>query len=71
MDLDDAWLTPSQAARRIGISRQLFNDWRRRGRIKPNEDGLYLHSEVVDLELETRNCDRPGTWRRSELPIVA
>jgi hypothetical protein len=69
MDLD-AWLTPSQAARALGISRQLFNDWRSRGRIKPNERGLCLCREVVDLEHKTRTCTRPGVWRRGQQSAV-
>ena len=70
MDLDTL-LTPSQAARALGISRQLFNDWRRRGRITANADGLYVYRDVAELERVTRNCDRPGAWRRGQQPVAA
>jgi hypothetical protein len=42
----DARLTPSEAARLAGVSRQLFNWWRREGKVQPGDDGRYRAGDV-------------------------
>jgi hypothetical protein len=54
----DARLTPSEAARLAGVSRQLFNWWRREGKISPGEDGLYRAGDVLRVERDTRRSGR-------------
>ena len=62
---EDAMVTPAQAARALGISRQLVRDWYLRGRLTRDEDtGKVRFGDVLELEWETRNCDHPGTFRR-------
>jgi hypothetical protein len=52
----DARLTPSEAARLAGVSRQLFNWWRCEGKIQPGSDGLYRAGDVLAVERQTRNA---------------
>lgn len=52
MDLDarvPAWY----AAQKMGVSRQLFNWWRRTGKVTPGEDGLYRLGDVLEVERQT------------------
>jgi predicted site-specific integrase-resolvase len=54
----DARLTPSEAARLAGVSRQLFNWWRREGKVHPGEDGRYRAGDVLEAERDTRRSGR-------------
>lgn len=50
----DALVTPSQAARAAGVSKQLFNWWRISGKVKPTECGRYRLREVLNIEKQMR-----------------
>lgn len=50
----DARLTATEAARYVGISKQLFNYWRTSGKVQPDERGLYRLGDVLDVERRTR-----------------
>lgn len=67
----DARITPAQAARRLGISRQLIRDWYDRGRLVRGDDGLVRYGDVLDVEAETRNARRPGRFERKRQLIAA
>lgn len=51
----DALLTAAQAAKAAGVSRQLFNYWRFKGKLKPNSDGQYRLRDVLEVERDMRN----------------
>lgn len=68
---EDAMIRPGLAARALRISRQLVRDWYLRGRLERTDDGLVRFGDVIELEWETRNCDRPGTFRRKPQLISA
>ena len=56
----DALLPASLAAKRVGISKQTFNYWRKAGKIKPaglDHDGrpLYRHLDILVAERQTRS----------------
>lgn len=53
----DAMLTGAQAARAVGVSKQLVNNWRARGLLKQT-DGRYRYGDVVDVERRTRRSTR-------------
>jgi hypothetical protein len=54
----DARLTASEAARLAGVSRQLFNWWRREGKVQPGHDGRYRAGDVLRAERDTRRSGR-------------
>lgn len=61
MNLDvrvPAWF----AAQFAGVSRQLFNYWRAKGKVVPGEDGLYRLGDVLAVEAATRRS--PTSSRR-------
>jgi hypothetical protein len=58
----DAKLTAAQAARYVGISRQLFNYWRTSGKVEPDERGLYRLGDVLEVERQTRHS--PNSHRQ-------
>lgn len=66
----DAMLTPSQAARQAGVSRQLVHDWIGRSRLD-RVDGKVRLGDVLDLEAETRKCGQPGAYRRKPRLLAA
>lgn len=51
----DALLTPAQAARAAGVSKQLFNYWRTQGKVIPQPCGRYRLGDVLDTEKDMRN----------------
>lgn len=63
---EDAMVTPAQAARALGISRQLVRDWYSRGRLDRTDEGLVRYGDVLELEWETRNCGRAGAFQRKQ-----
>ncbi len=50
----DALLTGAQAARAVGVSRQLINAWREKGWLTQQSDGKYRYADVVEIERRTR-----------------
>lgn len=53
MDLD-ARVPARFAADRIGVSKQLFNYWRRTGKVTPDDHGRYRLGDVLEVERQTR-----------------
>lgn len=51
----DARLTPSQAARLAGVSRQAFNWWRSQGYVVPGADGKYRALDVLMVDRDVRS----------------
>jgi hypothetical protein len=69
-------LPAAMVARRLGVSRQLFADWVRRGKLCPYvraPDGrpLYRYVDAVEAEQQTRRSEQAnaGSFRRS--PVAA
>lgn len=60
----DARITGSQAARLIGVSRQLINDWWKRGRLAKGDDGRYRYGDILEADRKARRCDKPGIFTR-------
>lgn len=55
MPLDlDARLRPADAARAVGVSKQLINAWRTRGWVKPDDLGRYRLGDVLQVERQKR-----------------
>jgi hypothetical protein len=56
----DALVPASMAARAANVSKQLFNYWRRSGKVKPagerNGHALYRLGDVLKVESETRRA---------------
>jgi hypothetical protein len=50
----DARLRPADAARVAGVSRQLVNWWRSRGKLQPDTDGKLRLGDVLQVERDTR-----------------
>lgn len=57
MDLN-ARLRPAQAARAIGVSKQLVNWWRSTGKLSPDAQGCYRWGDVLAVERDTRRSMR-------------
>lgn len=64
-------LPAAMVARRLGVSRQLFADWVRRGKLQPAEHGpngrpLYRLIDAAEAERQTRRSDQAngGSFRR-------
>lgn len=60
-------LPAAMVARRLGVSRQLFNSWVRSGKLEPADHGaggrpLYRHVDAAAVEEQTRNS--PSSSRR-------
>lgn len=51
----DALLTPSEAARAAGVSKQLLNYWRTRGHLQQQPCGRYRLGDVLNTEARMRN----------------
>jgi predicted site-specific integrase-resolvase len=49
----DARLRPADAARVLGVSKQLVNWWRRTGKIQPDQRGRYRLGDVQRVERQT------------------
>lgn len=50
----DARLRPVDAARAVGISKQLLNWWRTAGKLEPDTRGRYRLGDVLRVERQTR-----------------
>jgi hypothetical protein len=50
----DAKLPPTLAAKAVGVSKQLFNYWRQRGYVQPDESGLYRLGDALEAERRAR-----------------
>lgn len=60
---DDALLTLTEAADKLGVSKSLIIDWRKRKRIERH--GMrYRWGDLVRVEAETRNCASPNAFPR-------
>lgn len=61
MNLDakvPAWF----AAKQAGVSKQLLNYWRSKGKVTPDADGMYRLGDVLTVEAQTRRS--PTSSRR-------
>jgi hypothetical protein len=61
MDLEarvPAWF----AAKRVSVTPQVLNYWRRSGKITPGEDGLYRLGDVIDVNRRMRT--HPNSHRQ-------
>ncbi len=54
------------AIKRLGVTKQTFNNWRASGKLTPNDNGEYRWGDVLEVESATRNSpnSRRGTTRR-------
>jgi hypothetical protein len=70
---DDVMLTQAEAAKAIGVSRQLVRDWclRKKERITTDGHGRYRYGDLLKIESEARNCGRRGVYRRKPQLIAA
>lgn len=59
----DARLRPAEAARYVGVSKQLLNWWRRDGKIRPDERGRYRLGDVLQAERATARCKRSSRYQ--------
>jgi hypothetical protein len=65
VDLDarvPAWF----AAQRAGVSKQLLNYWRTKGKVAPDERGLYRLGDVLVVESQTRRSSTSSRGRRRD-----
>ncbi len=61
----DARLPANLAALSVGVSPQVFNYWRRTGKVSPGEDGRYRYGDVLKAESKARRS--PKSHRKPRL----
>ena len=69
-------LPAAMVARRLGVSRQLFADWVRRGKLSPAAHGpngrpLYRLIDAAEVERQTRRSARANTGSFRRTPVGA
>jgi len=65
----DALLTGAQAARAIGVSRGLINQWRIRGHLEQQPDGRYKYGDVLRADLKVSKSGK--SYRGPRLAAAA
>ncbi len=71
---DDAMLTLTQAAAELDVSKSLIIDWVKRRLVKRygrRYRWRYRIGDLRDVEMRTRNCDRPNAFPRKPKLIEA
>lgn len=64
----NARVTASEAARYLGVTRQLVNSWRTRGKIHKGQDGKYRLRDILIVDRAVR---RSGHSHRQPTPQLA
>ncbi len=66
----DARLPANLAALSVGVTPQVFNYWRRTGKVTPDEAGTYRYGDVLKAEAAVRRSKKSHRKPRGEWALL-